>query len=124
LVIGIWYLNIEYELLGIRYRFVYTKYMNVYLTWILSLLGGVLFGFVYRSLLKLIKKKMIQKRAKQNIGVSDRFVRAGIGISLLAVGIFSKNEALLFFSGFCFFEAAFSWCGFYAILGKSSCPIN
>jgi hypothetical protein len=31
---------------------------------------------------------------------------------------------LIFFSGFALFEALFSWCGFYAALGKSTCPIE
>lgn len=30
----------------------------------------------------------------------------------------------IFFSGFAFFEAIFSWCGFYATIGKNTCPVE
>jgi len=34
------------------------------------------------------------------------------------------NPLLIFISGFCTFETIFSWCGFYAAIGKNSCPLN
>jgi hypothetical protein len=63
---------------------------------------AVIFGFAYRALLKRFAKGTV-RGVGQNIGKSDR---------------------LLFFSGFCFFEAAFSWCGFYAALGRTTCPVE
>jgi Na+-transporting NADH:ubiquinone oxidoreductase subunit NqrB len=49
----------------------------------------------------------------------------GIGIALLVWAITTSwNPLLIFFSGFLFFEALFSWCGLYAALGKNTCPLK
>jgi hypothetical protein len=82
-----------------------------------------LFGFIYRALLKRITKKTTNGRVK-NIGKGDRWLRVvlGLGLFILAVTT-SWSPILLFASGFCFFEAIFSWCGLYAAMGKSSCKV-
>ena len=81
-------------------------------------------GLLYRFILKRLAKGTGRGRP-QNIGVADRVVRAGFGVALLTLAItISWSPFLLFFSGFCFFEAMFSWCGFYAAIGKSTCPIE
>lgn len=82
------------------------------------------FGFIYRTLLRKLAKTGPHARPR-NIGVTDRLIRAGLGLALLIWAITTSwNPLLLFLSGFCFFEAIFSWCGFYAAIGKSSCPLN
>ena len=90
------------------------------------------FGFMYQILLRSVARHFSKKsnvlwknRARvQNIGRRDRILRAGIGTCLFLYAILTTwSPTLLFFSGFCFFEAAFSWCGFYAALGKNTCPI-
>ena len=90
---------------------------------IISLTLGLLFGFLYRSLLKLFKAKVINIRAKNNIGKFDRAIRYLFALVLLYFGLINQSNTLLFFSGFCFFEAIFSWCGFYALLGRNTCEI-
>ena len=81
-------------------------------------------GLVYRTLLRKLAKTGLRTKAK-NIGGMDRLVRAGLGLALLIWAVATSwNPILLFFSGFCIFEAIFSWCGFYAAIGKSSCPLN
>jgi len=82
------------------------------------------FGFIYRFVLKKYAQNTT-RGASNNIGKSDRWVRIGIAIALLLVAITTTwSPWLLFFSGFAFFEAIFSWCGLYAALGKNTCPIN
>jgi len=81
------------------------------------------FGFVYRALLRKFANTEPYKRHK-NIGKNDRLIRASLGIVLIIWAIMTNwNPFLIFFSGFCFFEAIFSWCGFYAAIGKNSCPL-
>jgi len=83
-----------------------------------------IFGFVYRTLLKKFAWKT-SHGASKNIGKNDRMIRIIIGVALLLIAITTTwSPWLLFFSGFAFFEAIFSWCGFYAALGKNTCPIN
>lgn len=83
-----------------------------------------IFGFTYRTLLKKFAGKTPHGKSK-NIGKSDRLLRAGLGLILFVLAITTTwNPLLLFFSGFCFFEAIFSWCGVYAAMGKNTCPIN
>lgn len=94
--------------------------------WGLILLMFILafvFGFVYRYLLRKFAQGKA-RRAHHNIGVWDRILRLSISLILLGLAITTTwNPILLFFSGFTLFEAIFSWCGFYAAIGKSSCPL-
>ncbi|MCE5328087.1 MAG: DUF2892 domain-containing protein [Planctomycetaceae bacterium] len=81
-------------------------------------------GFVYRLLLRRLARNTLQGRAK-NIGGKGRLLRAGVGLVLLVWAVTTSwNPLLLALSGFCFFEAIFSWCGLYAAIGKSSCPAS
>ncbi len=79
-------------------------------------------GFIYRAILKKFAKNSPRGVAR-NIGKSDRLLRAVIGVALLLWAITTTwSPILIFFSGFAFFEAIFSWCGFYAAMGKNTCP--
>ncbi len=90
---------------------------------IMYLLAGVV-GFVYRAILKRVTKKSSRGVAK-NIGTPDRALRLAIGLVLLVWAITTTwSPILIFFSGFAVFEAIFSWCGFYAALGKNTCPVE
>lgn len=83
---------------------------------------SAIFGFIYRALLKRIAKGKPQGSTK-NIGKKDRWFRAILGSVLFLLAITTSwSPILLFFSGFCFFEAIFSWCGVYAAMGRNTCP--
>lgn len=99
-------------------------------TFLLSPIGasyvGTLFvlaflvGFVFRSLLRRFAQQ--PRSLARNIGTRDRILRISIGFALLLFAILTTwNPLLLFLAGFCFFEAIFGWCGFYAVLGKDTC---
>lgn len=80
-------------------------------------------GFLYRAVLKKFAKGSV-RGVHKNIGKNDRIVRLVIWLGLLVWAITTSwNPILLFFSGFTLFEALFSWCGFYAAIGKNSCPL-
>lgn len=82
-----------------------------------------IFGFVYRYVVRIFTKDSTVKVSK-NIGQWDRLVRAMIGLFLLILAITTSwSPILIFFSGFAFFEAIFSWCWLYAALGKNTCPL-
>jgi len=82
------------------------------------------FGFIYRTVLKKFARNTTHGASK-NIGTNDRVIRIGIGVTFLLIAIATTwSPWLLFFSGFAFFEAIFSWCGLYAALGKNTCPTN
>lgn len=83
-----------------------------------------IFGFIYRLILKFWLKKSTQKSGK-NLNKRDRVVRAILGAILLILAITTAwSPILLFFAGFCFFEAIFSWCAIYSAIGKNTCPIQ
>lgn len=85
---------------------------------------GFLVAFTYRAVLKKFAKDT-PMGLNNNIGTSDRYVRFVLGLALLVSAVTTTwSPVSLFFSGFCFFEAIFSWCGFYAALGKNTCPIG
>ncbi len=90
---------------------------------VMFVLAGV-FGFLYRFLLKKFARTSPTRRLSKNISTSDRLLRAGFGLGLFLLAIATSwSPFLLFAAGFCFFEAAFSWCGLYAAMGKSTCPM-
>lgn len=79
-------------------------------------------GFLYRAILKKIHPNNSKYGVHKNIGEKDRKLRLAIGIGLFIIAISTTwNPILLFFSGFAIFEAVFSWCGIYSILGKNTC---
>lgn len=61
---------------------------------------------------------------KSNIGEKDRLFRLAIAIVLLIGASFFSSWILLAFSLFVFYETAFSWCLFYQLTGKNTCPIS
>lgn len=98
---------------------------------VLLFVTSFLFGFIYRSVLKKVAAwKTIHstgawknRALTHNIGKGDRMMRTSIGLGLFVMAVMTSWSPLLFFfSGFSFFEAIFSWCGFYAALGKNTCP--
>jgi hypothetical protein len=89
---------------------------------------GVLFllsfiaGFLYRGLLRYFAAGTT-RGLQHNIGKLDRFVRLLIAVVLFVWALTTSwSWVLFFFSGFALFEAIFSWCGFYAALGRTTCP--
>ncbi len=81
-------------------------------------------GFATRAILKKFAKGS-PRGVTKNIGKSDRLLRAIIGVGLLLWAITTTwSPILVFFSGFAFFEAIFSWCGFYAAMGKNMCEVG
>ena len=81
-------------------------------------------GLLYRFLLRRLAVNRVRQSGK-NIARPDRLIRLAIGVVLLLWAITTTwNPILIFLSGFTLFEAAFSWCGLYAALGKHTCPID
>jgi len=60
----------------------------------------------------------------KNIGTTDRLIRLAIAIALLIYAWWAGSWIALAFSLFTFYEALASWCVFYQLIGKSSCPID
>jgi len=90
---------------------------------VMYLLAGVV-GLIYRAILKRVAKHKVAGAIK-NIGTRDRVFRLVIGVGLLLWAMLTNwSPILIFFSGFCIFEAIFSWCGLYAAIGKNTCPIE
>lgn len=87
------------------------------------LLAGIA-GLVYRSILRIVARNSPRGVAK-NIGTPDRLFRLALAVALLLWAITTIwSPVLIFFSGFALFEAIFSWCGFYAAIGKNTCPLE
>ena len=81
-------------------------------------------GFLYRWIARKLFSGSV-RGVKKNIQYFWRLERALIWVLLLLVTLTtSMSPWLLFFAGFCFFEAMFSRCGFYAAIGKNTCPLE
>lgn len=62
--------------------------------------------------------------SRRNIGLPDRLARFGFACGLLAAGLFLWSPVLQLLAGFVLFEAVFSWCALYSIMGKNTCPMS
>ncbi len=81
-------------------------------------------GLTYRFILKWVATGSSHD-AHHNIGLIDRLLRLALGLALLLWAMTTNwSLPLIFFSGFAVFEAVFSWCGLYAAMGKSTCPME
>lgn len=61
---------------------------------------------------------------KKNIGAKDRLIRLAIALLLFAYAYWQKSYIALGAGIFTLLESAFSWCVFYQLIGKNTCPIN
>lgn len=83
-----------------------------------------IFGISYRAILRRFAKGTVHGVHK-NIGKPDRLIRLIICIALFLWAVTTSwDPFILFVSGFALFEAVFSWCGFYAAIGKNTCPLG
>lgn len=101
----------------------------VVVLFILAFIAGFLFRFIMRKfkntkiLSTPLDSSKIQKN--KNIGKMDRWLRVLIGVGLFVFAIMTTwSPVLIFFAGFCIFEGLFSWCAFYQMIGRNSCPIE
>ncbi len=60
----------------------------------------------------------------KNIGTKDRLIRLSIAIFLFIFAWWQSSWIALLFALFTLYEALASWCVFYQLIGKNSCPIN
>ena len=65
----------------------------------------------------------------KNIGTIDRIMRLVIGVVLVAVALFIVTVlwlkvVIILLALFTFYEALSSWCLFYQLIGKNTCPIE
>lgn len=89
---------------------------------IMTYLIAFIFGFTFRFVMRKIIHRSLFKKHK-NINTKGRMIRLAIALGLLIFAIMTTwNVWILLISGFVFFEAVFSWCGWYAIIGNNSCP--
>ncbi len=98
--------------------------MNTIFFILVWLLAGFVFSFLYRTIHKKVASKSALTAKGSNINTNGRRIRGAAGAALLLLYFFAPQPLLLFFAGFTFFEAIFSWCGFYALLGKNTCPLE
>jgi hypothetical protein len=61
---------------------------------------------------------------KPNIGRNDRILRLISGVLTCFLGIYFSSGFLVIAGLFTLFEALSSWCVFYQIIGKNTCPAN
>jgi hypothetical protein len=81
------------------------------------------FGFIFSFIMRKYTKGKVRRRAN-NIGTSDRLLRFSIFAVLFLTAVTTTwNGIYIFVAGFCLFEAIFSWCVLYALMGKNTCPI-
>ena len=112
----------SYSIMSIN-LFSYDFFISIAIAW-WALIWGFVCGFVYRQILRKLFPHTIRGKGK-NIIYHGRMMRAIVWWLLIIWAVLTTWSPVLFFcAGFCFFEAIFSRCGFYALIGKSSCPLE
>ena len=61
---------------------------------------------------------------KPNIGTKDRIVRLVIGVVLISLALINRSTFMALAGLFSIYEALSSWCVFYQLLGRNTCPIK
>jgi hypothetical protein len=65
---------------------------------------------------------------KKNIGTADRIIRLILALILFIVAIFMPlmvfKVVFILIGLFCIYEALFSWCLFYKLIGRNTCPLE
>jgi len=61
---------------------------------------------------------------KPNIGTKDRIARLIIGVVLISLAVINKSTFMALGGLFSIYEAFSSWCVFYQLLGRNTCPIK
>ena len=61
---------------------------------------------------------------KPNIGINDRIARLIIGVVLISLALIYKSTFMALGGLFGIYEAFSSWCVFYQLLGRNTCPIK
>jgi Protein of unknown function (DUF2892) len=61
---------------------------------------------------------------KKNIGLTDRLIRLAFAIVLFLFAWWQSSWIAFGFGLFCLYEAISSWCLFYQIIGKNTCPLD
>ncbi len=86
---------------------------------------GIAIAIGQRYVMRNIKIQSNKKKtaAHKNIGVIDRIVRFVIATGVLVYGIYAGSEIAFVIAGYTYYEALAKWCGFYALIGKNSCPL-
>ena len=59
----------------------------------------------------------------KNIGTTDRLIRLIIGSFLLVLSLVSQSPILAIIGIFTLYEAVSSWCIFYQLIGRDTCPL-
>jgi hypothetical protein len=59
---------------------------------------------------------------KKNIGTPGRILRLTIALLLFALALYKTSWILATLGLFVLYEAIASWCLFYQLIGKNSCP--
>lgn len=65
----------------------------------------------------------------KNIGTFDRVMRLSLGVILLGIAFLVITHliikiVIIALALFCFYEALASWCLFYQLIGKNTCPMG
>jgi hypothetical protein len=61
---------------------------------------------------------------KKNIGTTDRIIRIVLALVLFFFAWQFQSVLLLLGGVFCLYEALISWCAFYALMGRNTCPLQ
>lgn len=86
---------------------------------------GIGIAIGQRYIMRNIKMRSNNQRtaAHKNIGTTDRIVRYLIATGALLYGIYAGSEIAFIIAGYTYYEAFLKWCGFYALIGRNSCPL-
>ena len=61
---------------------------------------------------------------KPNIGTKDRIARLVIGVVLISLALINKSTFMALGGLLSIYEALSSWCVFYQLLGRNTCPLK
>lgn len=93
--------------------------------YVLSFMAGIAVALIQRYIMRNMRfnKKDQRTAAHNNIGVAGRVLRFCIATTAFAYAVYTGSEIAFIIAGYTYYEAFAKWCGFYALIGRNSCPL-
>jgi benzodiazapine receptor len=97
---------------------------------VLEIIAFITVGVGIGQLLRMIDSVLYPARRQSqrlnlNIGAPDRLVRLIAALALIGYAVLTSwSPILLIVGGFTLYESFFKWCGFYALIGRDTCPLR
>ncbi len=99
--------------------------ITTYLFYIIFFLGGIGVAMLQRRIMRNMKIRAKQplSAGHKNIDLKGRLLRGSIALVCVVYGVWFDSNIAMLGAGYAAYETVATWCGFYALIGRNTCPL-